>query len=507
MSPTVLDLGQKVKAKHPGQYDDLDDAEVGRRVKAKFPGAYDDFADATPDKTAGGLRTPGSAQGILDYTEDTLKNVPGSAAKLAGNMYQAVRHPLDTVSNLGKVAIGTLQNMTPGYVTPDRPGYSKEANAAGGALKQRYGSPSAIAETIRTDPVGAAADASVVAGGVSGLARGAGMAAKVANLPRAASTANTVADVARTVSDVANPLTVPLKAAGGAAKGIAKPLVKSALRLPGKTERYGATPATAALEETSGITPTAVRESATQRLAALNDELKALARASGDQADLTAARQVVAREIAEVERANGSAADLLPMQKQLNEAQPGFGGAVTPSGDVAAKQDPLQFLAMKRQFGDDFTKFDAAVPLKDSTRQVGNKAYHQLSTEFNRAVPGAQPVNQKIQSLAPVKEGAQRAEEGAGGVQRSIDRGTRPTGGLAATLFALHEKGIFGAAAVMAAQEMLASPTAKMAAARSLYGPGKMIQLPLTRRVGSSLGVAGETMVAPPPYRNPGDNQ
>ncbi len=41
---TVLDLGQKVKAKYPGEYDDIEDAELGRRVKAKHP-EYADFAD------------------------------------------------------------------------------------------------------------------------------------------------------------------------------------------------------------------------------------------------------------------------------------------------------------------------------------------------------------------------------------------------------------------------------------------------------------------------------
>jgi hypothetical protein len=44
--PTVTELGQRVKAKHPGAYDDLPDDELGRRVKAKFPGSYDDFADS-----------------------------------------------------------------------------------------------------------------------------------------------------------------------------------------------------------------------------------------------------------------------------------------------------------------------------------------------------------------------------------------------------------------------------------------------------------------------------
>src|SRR5574337_95629 len=46
--PTVEDLGKAVKAKYPGQYDDLADAELGQKVKGKFPGAYDDFADVAP---------------------------------------------------------------------------------------------------------------------------------------------------------------------------------------------------------------------------------------------------------------------------------------------------------------------------------------------------------------------------------------------------------------------------------------------------------------------------
>lgn len=443
-----------------------------------------------PSKTPAKLEKPKIEP--IEFVNDTLKNIPGSAANLVGNMYQAVRHPVDTAGNLTKVAAGTLQNMTPGYVTPDRPGYSKEANAAGGALKERYGSLDAIKNTIRTDPVGAAADASVVAGGVSGLARGAGMAAKVANLPRVASAANTVADAARVASDVANPLTLPLKAAGSVAKGIARPLVNSALDLRGKTARYGATPAKAILEETSGIRPTTIKLSAGKKLDELNQQLEALAAASGNSADLTAARRVIADEITKVKKANGLADDLTPMQTQLTEAREGFGGAVTPTGEVAAQQHPLDFLGMKRQFGEDFTKFDAAVPLKDSVRQTGNKAYHELSTEFNRAVPEGKDINQRVQSLIPGKQGAQRAEERAGVVERAVDRGTRPTGALALPLMGAHAFGPLGAIGAMTLQEALAEPTIRMALARTLYGTGKAAKTPVARRALTTLGVEGE---------------
>jgi hypothetical protein len=70
MMPTIEDLGRKIKAKYPGEYDDLSDAEVGRRIKAKFPGAYDDFEEQAlqrnvvmhePDRTASNV------QSLIDY--------------------------------------------------------------------------------------------------------------------------------------------------------------------------------------------------------------------------------------------------------------------------------------------------------------------------------------------------------------------------------------------------------------------------------------------------------
>lgn len=46
--PTVEDLGNKVKAKYPGSYDDMSSVDLGRRFKVKHPGAYDDFTEAAP---------------------------------------------------------------------------------------------------------------------------------------------------------------------------------------------------------------------------------------------------------------------------------------------------------------------------------------------------------------------------------------------------------------------------------------------------------------------------
>lgn len=57
--PDINELGRKVKAKYPGQYDDLADADVGRKVKLKYPGQYDDFTDAAPKAAESAARTLG----------------------------------------------------------------------------------------------------------------------------------------------------------------------------------------------------------------------------------------------------------------------------------------------------------------------------------------------------------------------------------------------------------------------------------------------------------------
>lgn len=66
--PTVEDLGRKVKAKYPGKYDDISDAEVGRQVKAQYPNAYDDFVE-----TGLSVLGPQSISPHVDYSRHQQK--------------------------------------------------------------------------------------------------------------------------------------------------------------------------------------------------------------------------------------------------------------------------------------------------------------------------------------------------------------------------------------------------------------------------------------------------
>jgi hypothetical protein len=139
---------------------------------------------------------------------EALGNVPSSAANLAKSLYQAVTNPFETVSGAMDVAAGGLQNALPKPVVDfvnqleTNPQAAQRAiqaaNAAGGMVKERYGSMDAIKNTLATDPVGAAGDLSLLFSG------GAGVAARTPMLTKAA-------PALRTAAEYTNPLNAVIK--------------------------------------------------------------------------------------------------------------------------------------------------------------------------------------------------------------------------------------------------------------------------------------------------------
>lgn len=110
--PDDLTLAQRIRAKHPGAYDDIDDVALEDKVRAKFPGVYDDIrqteAAAEPSAempaaaTMPGLLPPSDATnpgpvskpaslraGVTDFEQatmaDPLKRVGIGANKAAEN--------------------------------------------------------------------------------------------------------------------------------------------------------------------------------------------------------------------------------------------------------------------------------------------------------------------------------------------------------------------------------------------------------------------------------------
>ena len=113
-----------------------------------------------------------------------LGNVGTSGGKMLGGIAQAVTHPIDTANAVVDTLAGAVQNILPkevvDFVHRNEPEALAQAdkkaievaNAVGGEYKKRYGSAEALANTLYTDPVGAAADLSMLFTGGAGYFRG-----------------------------------------------------------------------------------------------------------------------------------------------------------------------------------------------------------------------------------------------------------------------------------------------------------------------------------------------
>jgi hypothetical protein len=134
-----------------------------------------------------------------------LGNIPSSGIEFGKNILSAITSPVQTTTGIAKLAKGTdvkLRELMGQKIPPEQAGLKQYPDAFyQEAIVKRYGSLDNFLNTLQTDPVGVAADASVILSGT-----GAGL--KVAGLAKAGK-------VASTVGELANPAAWPGKAAGG----------------------------------------------------------------------------------------------------------------------------------------------------------------------------------------------------------------------------------------------------------------------------------------------------
>jgi hypothetical protein len=119
---------------------------------------------------------------VMGYLGETAGNIIPSAAAMGIGMYEAITNPVQTAKGLGLAAYGGARNLAEATLpegafdvikSVENPEVAKQAvdvaNAIGGIYKNRYGSVNQLLDTIRTDPVGAAADLSIIFSGGAGL--------------------------------------------------------------------------------------------------------------------------------------------------------------------------------------------------------------------------------------------------------------------------------------------------------------------------------------------------
>lgn len=91
----------------------------------------------------------------------TATSIPKSAGKFIADIYGAVRHPVETVKAISAIGSGAVAKLIPGE-QPEEQAFDSVVDF----FKKRYGSVSALRETLEQDPVGVVSDiASVVTAG------------------------------------------------------------------------------------------------------------------------------------------------------------------------------------------------------------------------------------------------------------------------------------------------------------------------------------------------------
>lgn len=187
--PTVEDLGRKVKAKYPGAYDDLPDADVGVRVKGKYPGAYDDFTDIQKQSpTAGPLDSIAKAPVVAMDTlrgagKGALQSLSGVASvmsRVPGLGYMKPPPNLDTEARTPGEAVGKTVEQAAEFLIP------------GGAINRGAQAIRTAITGVRAAPVLNVAGRAALEAGGAGLVRAAQTGGDPVETAKAAGTAGAV---------------------------------------------------------------------------------------------------------------------------------------------------------------------------------------------------------------------------------------------------------------------------------------------------------------------------
>ena len=177
----------------------------------------------TPDQfggvpVSGGWLDPNYVAPVPKMTTapgETLKN---SLSNTIGGFANAVIHPYDTAKNLLQVGAGTIENMNPVSSPAPLTEAQQKASAVGQYLGNRARHP---LDTLNTDPIGALADASVLAEPAEIGLRGTAMVADAARATQLADALRTGANATRNVATYSNPMGVAGKVLGaGASKAV-----------------------------------------------------------------------------------------------------------------------------------------------------------------------------------------------------------------------------------------------------------------------------------------------
>jgi hypothetical protein len=282
-------------------------------------------------------------------------------------------------------------------------------------------------------------------------------------------------------------------------KAMAPAIAEGALNIRKLDRAYGKSGGAigrSVLDETHGIRPATIAQSAEDRLGELIPQLNAAAdRASvqpnpangvllrpaevgsgpiptmlpNPSASLGSARGALMDALGTATRQGErtTAGQLQPMATHLSETMAGQ--------PISENVTPRQLLDLKRGFGNEFIHRWNPETMT-GVKGTAARTYHAMGDEFNRTVPEAEELNGRISSLIPVAKRAASEELNAPTMQRAANRFAAHTGALTGAgvggAVGYREGGVPGAIAGgltgVVAPELISSPEGQMAVARTL---------------------------------------
>lgn len=265
--------------------------------------------------------------------------------------------------------------------------------------------------------------------------------------------------------------------AGGSAIGqgfaaMAPKLAESAIGITKADRGFSKNPGSAIINDTKGIRPSTIERTSQGKIDELSPQIESAAQASPNTANLQPARDVVAgaQGKAVARNAAGTHGQLQPMSDFLSHR-------FDTGASIPSQVNPSELLDLRRGFNDEFGHWNPdTLPGVSGT---GRQAYHALTDEFHRAVPGTEELDSRISNLIPVVKRAESTDRGAPLIQRTAGRVAAHTGALAGAGFGAAEgrrEGglpgmIVGGTAGLLAPELLATPEGRMIAARTMANP------------------------------------
>ncbi len=182
-----------------------------------------DSIKSTPGSEAGVNPNIAGLIGVKDAFKQLVTNVPESGKEFLSNIFQAIRHPIQTGKAVVTIGKGAFQKLIPGE-QKDEAAFDQLTDF----FADRYGSLEKFSEAAIKDPVGVAADISTI------LTAGGAVAVRTAGIAGKAGKAGKIAEVGKIVGEVGKRLDPIGGTVGGIGRIAQRPpintMIKSVLK-------------------------------------------------------------------------------------------------------------------------------------------------------------------------------------------------------------------------------------------------------------------------------------